>query len=89
MIYPIRIQKRAGDSRISDTSGVNYGSVALTNKAAEIGYKLAMVRTPHYYKNLINNTEAQVRYFNDPFDSNLGPAEEESSIWRGFAADWA
>ena len=38
-------------------------TVALTNKAAEIGYKLAMVRTPHYYKNLINNTEAQVRYF--------------------------
>ena len=27
--------------------------------------------------------------FNDPFDSNMGPAEEESSIWRGFAADWA
>ena len=38
-------------------------TIALTNKAAEIGYKLAMVRTPHYYKNLINNTEAQVLYF--------------------------
>ena len=27
-------------------------TVALTNKAAEMGYKAAMVRTPHYYKNL-------------------------------------
>ena len=38
-------------------------TISLTNKAAEMGYKLAMVRTPHYYKNLINNTDAQVRYF--------------------------
>ena len=30
-------------------------TVALTNRAAEIGYKAAMVRTPHYYKNLLNN----------------------------------
>ena len=38
-------------------------TVALTNRAAEIGYKAAMVRTPHYYKNLVNNTDAQVLYF--------------------------
>jgi len=38
-------------------------SVALTNQAAEIGYKVAMVRTPHYYKNLINNAAAQMLYF--------------------------
>ena len=30
-------------------------TVWLTNRAAEMGYKAAMVRTPHYYKNLINN----------------------------------
>jgi 4-hydroxy-2-oxoglutarate aldolase len=35
----------------------------LTNRAAEIGYKVAMVRTPHYYKNLINNAAAQMLYF--------------------------
>ena len=29
-------------------------TVCLTNRAAEMGYKAAMVRTPHYYKNLIN-----------------------------------
>jgi 4-hydroxy-2-oxoglutarate aldolase len=38
-------------------------TVVLTNRAAEIGYKAAMVRTPHYYKNLLNKTEAQVLYF--------------------------
>src|SRR5947199_10868399 len=35
-------------------------TVALTNRAAEIGYKAAMVRTPHYYKSLLNRTDAQV-----------------------------
>ena len=29
-------------------------TVCLTNRAAEMGYKAAMVRTPHYYKNLLN-----------------------------------
>ncbi len=38
-------------------------TVALTNKAAEMGYKAAMVRTPHYYKNLLNRVDAQVLYF--------------------------
>ena len=38
-------------------------TVALTNAAAERGYKAAMVRTPHYYKNLLNNVSAQVLYF--------------------------
>jgi 4-hydroxy-2-oxoglutarate aldolase len=38
-------------------------TVALTNSAAGIGYKAAMVRTPHYYKGLLNNTAAQVLYF--------------------------
>src|SRR5689334_7957620 len=38
-------------------------TVDLTNQAADIGYKAAMVRTPHYYKNLINNAAAQMLYF--------------------------
>ena len=38
-------------------------TVALTNCAASIGYKGAMVRTPHYYKNLLNNAAAQMLYF--------------------------
>ncbi|MGI8744862.1 MAG: dihydrodipicolinate synthase family protein [Bryobacteraceae bacterium] len=38
-------------------------TVALTNAAAGLGYKAAMVRTPHYYKSLLNNSAAQTLYF--------------------------
>ncbi len=38
-------------------------TVSLTNRAAEMGYKAAMVRTPHYYKNLINRGDAQALYY--------------------------
>lgn len=38
-------------------------TVWLTNKAAEMGYRAAMVRTPHYYKNLMARDEAQLTYF--------------------------
>lgn len=38
-------------------------TVQLTNRAAEMGYKAAMVRTPHYYKNLVNNGAAQALYY--------------------------
>ena len=43
-------------------------TVWLTNRAAEMGYKAAMVRTPHYYKNLINRDDAQVLYFRSVAD---------------------
>jgi 4-hydroxy-2-oxoglutarate aldolase len=38
-------------------------TVCLTNRAAEMGYKAVMVRTPHYYKNLLNNAGAQTLFF--------------------------
>jgi 4-hydroxy-2-oxoglutarate aldolase len=38
-------------------------TVWLTNRAAGLGYKAAMVRTPHYYKNLVGNGAAQAIYF--------------------------
>lgn len=38
-------------------------TVLLTNRAADLGYKAAMVRTPHYLKNLVNNDGAQLTYF--------------------------
>ncbi|HYI93472.1 MAG TPA: dihydrodipicolinate synthase family protein [Bryobacteraceae bacterium] len=43
-------------------------TVWLTNKAAEMGYKAAMVRTPFYYKGLLNNVSAQVLYFRSVAD---------------------
>ena len=43
-------------------------TVCLTNRAAELGYKAAMVRTPHYYRNLINRGDAQALYFRSVAD---------------------
>jgi 4-hydroxy-2-oxoglutarate aldolase len=48
-------------------------TVALTNAAAERGYKAAMVRTPNYYKNLINRTDAQVLYYRAVADQTKIP----------------
>jgi 4-hydroxy-2-oxoglutarate aldolase len=38
-------------------------TVCLTNRAAELGYKAALVKTPHYYKNLLTRPEAQMLYY--------------------------
>jgi 4-hydroxy-2-oxoglutarate aldolase len=48
-------------------------TVWLTNRAAEMGYKAAMVRTPHYYKNLLNRPEAQALYFRAVADQSTIP----------------
>lgn len=48
-------------------------TVMLTNRAAEMGYKAAMVRTPHYYKNLLNRGEAQATYFRAVADQSKIP----------------
>jgi 4-hydroxy-2-oxoglutarate aldolase len=48
-------------------------TVMLTNRAAEMGYKAAMVRTPFYYRNLINRDEAQALYFRSVADQTKIP----------------
>jgi 4-hydroxy-2-oxoglutarate aldolase len=48
-------------------------TVWLTNRAAEMGYKAAMVRTPHYYKNLINNAAGQLLYYRAVADQSKLP----------------
>jgi 4-hydroxy-2-oxoglutarate aldolase len=48
-------------------------TVWLTNRAAEMGYKAAMVRTPHYYKNLINNPAGQMLYYRAVADQSKLP----------------
>jgi 4-hydroxy-2-oxoglutarate aldolase len=48
-------------------------TVDLTNRAAAIGYKAAMVRTPHYYKSLLNNAAAQKLYFGAVADQSKIP----------------
>ncbi len=48
-------------------------TVSLTNRAAEMGYKAAMVRTPHYYKSLMNRNDAQLLYFRAVADQTKIP----------------
>jgi 4-hydroxy-2-oxoglutarate aldolase len=48
-------------------------TIELTNRAADIGYKAAMVRTPFYYKNLINRADAQMLYFRSVADASKIP----------------
>jgi 4-hydroxy-2-oxoglutarate aldolase len=48
-------------------------TVCLTNHAAELGYKAAMVRTPHYYKNLLNSAGAQALYYRAVADQSRIP----------------
>jgi 4-hydroxy-2-oxoglutarate aldolase len=48
-------------------------TVCLTNRAAEMGYKAAMVRTPHYYKNLVNRADAQTLFYRAVADQSKIP----------------
>jgi 4-hydroxy-2-oxoglutarate aldolase len=48
-------------------------TIDLTNRAAGMGYKAAMVRTPHYYKNLINRADAQMLYYRAVADQSKIP----------------
>src|SRR5579871_3026505 len=68
-------QYAASDKLLMAGTGVESvrETIALTNRAAEMGYKVAMVRTPHYYKNLVNNTAAQVLYFRAVADQSKLP----------------
>jgi len=60
------VAEEAGSERILIAGTAAEGvreTVVLTNRAAEIGYQAALVRTPSYYKNLLDNPEAQALYF--------------------------
>lgn len=48
-------------------------TVWLTNKAAEMGYQAAMVRTPHYYKNLFQDPTVQCLYYRAVADQSKIP----------------
>jgi 4-hydroxy-2-oxoglutarate aldolase len=48
-------------------------TVCLTNQAASLGYKAAMVRTPHYYKGLLARADAQALYFRAVADQSKIP----------------
>ncbi|MCE5308012.1 MAG: dihydrodipicolinate synthase family protein [Acidobacteriales bacterium] len=48
-------------------------TVALTHRAADIGYKAAVVSTPRYYVNLIDRSETQTLYFHAVADQSPVP----------------
>lgn len=48
-------------------------TVALTNRAAEIGYKAALVRTPSYYRGLMSKPATQALYFRAVADQSKIP----------------
>ena len=48
-------------------------TVCLTNRAAELGYRAALVKTPHYYKNLLTRPEAQLLYYRAVADQSRIP----------------
>jgi 4-hydroxy-2-oxoglutarate aldolase len=48
-------------------------TVCLTNRAAELGYQAALVKTPHYYKNLLNRPDAQTLYYRAVADQSRIP----------------
>jgi dihydrodipicolinate synthase/N-acetylneuraminate lyase len=70
------VAKHAAPEKAADRRHRHGGvreTVALTNRAADMGYKAAMVRTPHYYKNLINRADAQMLYFRAVADQSRIP----------------
>ncbi len=65
IVWALVAQHAAADKLLIAGTGMESvrETVSLTNRAAEMGYKAAMVRTPHYYKNLINRGDAQMLFF--------------------------
>ncbi|MCC6265508.1 MAG: dihydrodipicolinate synthase family protein, partial [Bryobacterales bacterium] len=70
------VAKHAGPGRVL-IAGAGAESVRetleLCSLVASAGYQAAMVRTPHYYRGLLNNTAAQVTYFRAVADASPLP----------------
>lgn len=48
-------------------------TVCLANRAAEMGYRAALIRTPHYFKNQMNQPATQMLYFRSVADQTKIP----------------
>jgi 4-hydroxy-2-oxoglutarate aldolase len=74
-LFELVAKHASGDKLLLCGTGVESvrETVALTNAASELGYKAAMVRTPHYYKNLVNNGAAQALYYRAVADQSKIP----------------
>src|SRR5512140_1360551 len=74
-LWELAAKHAAADKLLIAGTGVESvrETVWLTNRAAEMGYKAAMVRTPHYYKSLVNNPAAQMLYYRAVADQSKIP----------------
>ena len=70
LLFELVAKHAASDKLLLAGTGVESvrETVMLTNRAAAMGYKAVMVRTPHYYKNLVNRGDAQALYFRSVAD---------------------
>lgn len=75
MLFELVAKHASSDKLLLCGTGVESvrETVMLTNMAADMGYKAAMVRTPHYYKNLVNNGAAQALYYRSVADQSKIP----------------
>jgi 4-hydroxy-2-oxoglutarate aldolase len=48
-------------------------TVCMANRAAELGYRAALVLTPHYYRNLLDRADAQMLYYSAVADQTRIP----------------
>jgi 4-hydroxy-2-oxoglutarate aldolase len=74
-LWGLVAQYAASDKLLIAGTGVESvrETVCLTNRAAAMGYKAAMVRTPHYYKAAMSRPETQMLYYRAVADSSQIP----------------
>ena len=63
--FYLQIPGEADDRDVYKRQGMDsvHQTVALTNRAAEIGYKLALVKTPSFFKGQFSKPETQMLFF--------------------------
>jgi 4-hydroxy-2-oxoglutarate aldolase len=74
-LWGLVAQHAAADKLLIAGTGVESvrETVCLTNRAAAMGYKAAMVRTPHYYKAAMSRPESQMLYYRAVADQSHIP----------------
>jgi 4-hydroxy-2-oxoglutarate aldolase len=74
-LWELVAQSAAPEKVLIAGTGVDgvHETVCLTNRAAAMGYKAALVLTPHYFKNQMTRAETQMLYFRAVADRSRIP----------------
>jgi 4-hydroxy-2-oxoglutarate aldolase len=74
-LWELVAKSAAPDKILIAGTGVDgvHETVCLTNRAAAMGYKAALVLTPHYFKNQMTRPETQILYFRAVADRSQIP----------------